>query len=34
MTLVFSDLIVSEVAPGYCPFAVGLGGPDFKIPLE
>jgi hypothetical protein len=34
LTLVFSDLVVSEVAPGYRPFTVGSEGPDFKIPLD
>lgn len=31
--LVFSDLSVRQVAPGYTPFAVPDGGPDWKIPL-
>ena len=31
--LVFSDLEVTTVDPGYSPFTVPDGGPDFKIPL-
>jgi hypothetical protein len=31
--LVFSDLEVTTVDPGYSPFTVPKGGPDFKIPL-
>lgn len=34
ITLVFSNLVVDSVEPGYSPFTVGLGGPDAKIPLE
>lgn len=33
LTLVFSDLDVTEIDVGYSPFTVGPGGPDFKIPL-
>lgn len=33
INLVFSDLSVSEVGPGYSPLTVYDGGPDFKIPL-
>jgi hypothetical protein len=33
LTLVFSDLEVTEVVEGYSQFTVGTGGPDFKIPL-
>ena len=33
MTLVFSDLEVTEVEAGFAPFVVGPGGPDGKIPL-
>ena len=33
LTLVFSDLEVSEVNEGYSPFTVSTRGPDFKIPL-
>jgi hypothetical protein len=29
--LVFSDLTVQTVDPGYAPFVVPDGGPDFKI---
>jgi hypothetical protein len=31
--LVFSDLSVRKIAPGYSPFTVPDGGPDWKIPL-
>ncbi len=34
LTLVFSELQMSQVGPGYTPFSVPQGGPDFKIPLE
>jgi hypothetical protein len=33
ITLVFSDLTVRQVAPGYAPFTVPGGGPDYKVPL-
>ena len=33
VNLVFSDLEVTEVGPGYSPLMVETGGPDFKIPL-
>jgi hypothetical protein len=33
VSLVFSDLIVQAVDPGYAPFVVPDGGPDFKIPM-
>jgi hypothetical protein len=33
ISLVFSDLVVTVLEPGYAPFAVPSGGPDFKIPL-
>ena len=33
VSLVFSDLRVQTVQPGYVPFVVPRGGPDFKIPL-
>lgn len=33
ISLVFSDLTVQTVDPGYAPFAVRDGGPDFKIPI-
>ena len=33
LTLVFADLKVDDVPPGYTPFTVGEGGPDFKYPL-
>jgi hypothetical protein len=33
ISLVFSDLIVHTVDPGYAPFVVPAGGPDFKIPI-
>jgi len=33
VTLVFSDLDVMTVDPGYSPFTVPDGGPDFKMPL-
>lgn len=33
ISLVFSDLVVTTVRPGYTPFVVPDGGPDFKIPL-
>jgi hypothetical protein len=33
ISLVFSDLVVTTVQPGYTPFVVPDGGPDFKIPL-
>ena len=32
LALVFSDLSVQTVQPGYAPFAVPDGGPDFKFP--
>lgn len=34
INLVFSDLAVRQVAPGYTPFTVPEGGPDGKIPLR
>lgn len=33
INLVFSDLAVRSVAPGYAPFTVPDDGPDWKIPL-
>ena len=33
LSLVFSDLTVQAVLPGWTPFVVTDGGPDFKIPL-
>ena len=33
ISLVFSDLIVQAVDPGYAPFVVPAAGPDFKIPI-
>jgi hypothetical protein len=33
LSLVFSDLTVQAVLPGWAPFVVPDGGPDFKIPL-
>jgi hypothetical protein len=33
ISLVFSDLTVQAVDPGYAPFAVPDAGPDFKIPI-
>jgi hypothetical protein len=33
ISLVFSDLTVQTVKPGYAPFVVPDGGPDFKIPI-
>ncbi len=33
LSLVFSDLTVQTVDPGYAPFIVPEDGPDFKIPL-
>lgn len=33
LTLVFSDLDVTQVEPGYRRFTVPDGGPDFRIPL-
>jgi hypothetical protein len=33
LTLVFSDLSVTTVQPGFAPFVVPDTGPDFKIPL-
>jgi hypothetical protein len=33
LDLIFSDLIVEKLKPGYAPFLVPNGGPDFKIPL-
>jgi len=33
ITLVFSDLTVDPVEPGWAPFVVPGSGPDFKIPL-
>jgi hypothetical protein len=33
ISLVFSDLEVTQAAPGEAPFTVSDGGPDFKIPL-
>jgi hypothetical protein len=33
LSLVFSDLSVQTVEPGYTPFVVPDGEPDFKIPL-
>jgi len=34
ITLVFSDLTVDPVEPGWAPFVVPGSGPDFKIPLR
>lgn len=34
ITLVFSDLSVNVIEPGFAPFLVPDGGPDFKIPLD
>ncbi|HET9060348.1 MAG TPA: hypothetical protein VFN61_10540 [Acidimicrobiales bacterium] len=34
LTLVFSDLDITRVEPGYRPFTVPDGGPDFKFPLR
>jgi len=34
LSLVFSDLTVHAVRPGYAPFTVPASGPDFKIPLR
>ncbi|MGH9120189.1 MAG: hypothetical protein ACRD0A_20670 [Acidimicrobiales bacterium] len=34
VTLVFSELTVEQVDPGYVPFTVGPTGPDGKIPFE
>jgi hypothetical protein len=34
ISLVFSDLIVSPVDPGYVPFAVPHSGPNGKFPLD
>ncbi len=34
LDLVFSDLRVDRLGPGFSPFAVPEGGPDFKIPLS
>ena len=33
ISLVFSDLTVQAIDPGYAPFTVPGGGPDFKIPM-
>jgi hypothetical protein len=33
LELIFSDLLITRVEPGFAPFAVPHGGPDFKIPL-
>lgn len=33
ISLVFSDLIVQTIDPGYAPFVVPDVGPDFKIPI-
>ena len=33
LELVFSDLVVTRLEPGFAPFTVPSGGPDFKIPL-
>jgi hypothetical protein len=33
LTLVFSELDVMQVEPGYSPFTIPPGGPDFKIPF-
>jgi hypothetical protein len=33
ISLVFSDLTVQAIDPGYAPFTVQGGGPDFKIPM-
>lgn len=32
LELVFSDLVVTQVEPGFAPFAVPLHGPDYKWP--
>jgi hypothetical protein len=34
LDLIFSDLSVERVDPGYSPFVVPPGGPDFKFPLS
>ncbi|HWJ11786.1 MAG TPA: hypothetical protein VNS46_20565 [Nocardioides sp.] len=34
INLVFSDLSVRHVGPGYAPFTVSNGGPGWKIPIE
>ncbi len=33
VSLVFSDLTVQTVQPGYAPFIAPGSGPDFKFPL-
>ncbi len=33
ISLVFSDLTVQAIDPGYAPFTVPGSGPDFKIPM-
>ena len=33
INLVFSDLSVRQIAPGFTPFMVPDGGPDWKVPL-
>lgn len=33
LELMFSDMVVTRVEPGFTPFAVPDSGPDFKIPL-
>ena len=33
INLIFSDLSVRQVAPGYAPYTVPDGGPDWKVPL-
>lgn len=34
LELVFSDLVVSKVEPGFAPFSIPQDGPDFKWPGE
>jgi hypothetical protein len=34
LTLIFSELEVTQVEPGYSPFTVPTGGPDFKYPFH
>lgn len=31
--LIVPDLVVTRAEPGFTPFAIPDGGPDFKIPL-
>jgi hypothetical protein len=33
ISLIFAEMVVTDIGTGYAPFVVPGGGPEFKIPI-